>query len=264
MDQFYEGAGSLFVQAYDAFYGSAPPPIAGDMTFYERMARETAGPVLEIGCGTGRITLALAEAGLEITGVDISAGMLETARHKMRALSPRARSRVILIKQDMSALELGRHFGFVFVPFRSFQHVLTIERQRMALAAVRRHLAPDGRLALHLFDPRFDLLIDEKPPPAGLSGTDPATGKRYVGEILQTRFDYLAQIRRDLWRYTEFDPDGEVLRRDTREMALRWTYRWELHHLLELCGFAVEAEYSDFTGAPPAYGGELIVVARPG
>ena len=45
-------------------------------------------------------------------------------------------------------------------------------------------------------------------------------------------------------------------------MALRWTYRWELHHLLELCGFKVEAEYSDFAGSPPVYGAELIVVAR--
>jgi hypothetical protein len=45
-------------------------------------------------------------------------------------------------------------------------------------------------------------------------------------------------------------------------MTLRWTYRWELRHLLEVCGFTVEAEYSDFTGAAPAYGEEMIVVAR--
>jgi hypothetical protein len=53
-----------------------------------------------------------------------------------------------------------------------------------------------------------------------------------------------------------------VLAQDTREMALRWTYRWELHHLLRLCGFAVEAEYSDFGRSAPAYGKELILVAR--
>ncbi|HEY2619156.1 MAG TPA: hypothetical protein VGI78_17580, partial [Acetobacteraceae bacterium] len=83
-----------------------------------------------------------------------------------------------------------------------------------------------------------------------------------VGELLRSSFDHLAQIRRDLWRYTEFSPDGVVLDSDTRDMALRWTWRWELRHLLELCGFMVEAEYSDFVGSAPAYGNELIVIAR--
>jgi hypothetical protein len=95
-----------------------------------------------------------------------------------------------------------------------------------------------------------------------LIGTDPATQRRYLGEILDTRFDYLSQIRRDLWRYTEFSPDGVELETATREMALRWTWRWELRYLLELCGFTVEEEYSDFAGSRPAYGKELIVVAR--
>jgi hypothetical protein len=81
---------------------------------------------------------------------------------------------------------------------------------------------------------------------------------------LQTRFDHVAQIRRDVWRYRELGPNGEVLDEDTRDMVLRWTFRWELRHLLELCGFALEAEYSDFAGTPPAYGRELIVVARRG
>lgn len=65
-----------------------------------------------------------------------------------------------------------------------------------------------------------------------------------------------------IYGYAEIGPDGEVLAEDTREMALRWTYRWELRHLLELCGFAVEAEYSDVTGSAPAYGKELIIVAK--
>jgi hypothetical protein len=74
--------------------------------------------------------------------------------------------------------------------------------------------------------------------------------------------DHLNQIRRDLWRYTEIGSNGEALVKDTREMALRWTYRWELRHLLELCGLSVEAEYSDFAGSAPAYGKELICVAK--
>jgi hypothetical protein len=117
-------------------------------------------------------------------------------------------------------------------------------------------------LALHLFDPRLDLLINANVRLPGLSGTHPETGRRYVGEILRTDLDHLNQVRRDLWRYAEIGPNGETLAKDTREMVLRWTYRWELHHLLNLCGLAVEAEYSDFIGSAPACGKELIVVAR--
>jgi SAM-dependent methyltransferase len=260
MDRFYEDANSLFVRAYDAFYVGAAR--WGDIAFYERLARETGGPVLELGSGTGRIALPLAEKGLSITGVDISDAMLAVARRKSAARPAPVRDRLTLIHQDMSELDLGRSFGFAFVPARSFHHLLTIDLQRRSLDGIRRHLPPPARLALHLFDPRLDLLIDPNIPQPGLSGTHPDTGLRYTGEVLQTRFDHLNQVRRDLWRYTEIGHGGEVLAQDTREMALRWTYRWELHHLLRLTGLVVEAEYSDFGGSAPAYGKELILVAR--
>jgi ubiquinone/menaquinone biosynthesis C-methylase UbiE len=262
MGRFYEGANSLFVRAYDAFYAGEPPQIVGDVAFYEQLARETGGPVLELGCGTGRIALALAERGFDTTGIDLSDGMLTVARRKAAACPASVHAHLTLINQDMGQLNLGRHFGLAFVPFRSFQHLLTIDQQQRSLEAIRRHLEPTGRLALHLFDPRLDLLIDANTALPGLSGSHPETGHRYVGEVLQTGFDHLNQIRRDLWRYTEIGPNGEVLAEDTREMALRWTYRWELHHLLKLCGLVVEAEYSDFFRSAPAYGKELILVAR--
>jgi SAM-dependent methyltransferase len=262
VNSFYEEAGSLFVEAYDAFYSRPPPQIAGDIAFYEGLARQTGGPVLEVACGTGRIALALAAAGLEVTGVDRSDGMLTTARRKIAALPASVQDRLTLVVQDMSELSLSRRFGFIFVAFRSFQHLLTIDLQRRSLAAIRHHLDDNGRLALHLFDPRLDLLVDDKSTAPRLSGTHPVTGRRYVGEVLHTRLDHLAQVRHDLWRYREIGADGEVLAEDTREMALRWTYRWELHHLLKLCGFVVEAEHSDFADSAPVYGKELIVVAR--
>jgi ubiquinone/menaquinone biosynthesis C-methylase UbiE len=225
VDQFYEKAGSLFVEAYDAFYSSSGPHIAGEVAFYERVAREAGGPVLELACGTGRIALPLAKAGLRVTGVDRSEAMLTIAQSKLAALPASVQERLSLVNQDMSALNLGRRFAFVFVPARSFQHLLTIDLQRKSLEAIRRHLEPTGRLALHLFDPRLDWLIDAQITLPGLSGTHPETRRRYVGEVLRTNFDHVNQIRRDLWRYAEIGPNGEVLAEDTREMALRWTYR---------------------------------------
>jgi len=262
MDQFYEGDDALFVRAYDVLNRGDAPQIAGDVAFYARLAQDTGGRVLEAACGTGRIAFALAERGRDVTGVDISEGMLAIARRKAAKSPAAVRERLTLVHQNMTRLDLPGRFGFIFVPFRSFQHLLTIDLQRAALTAIARHLDANGRLALHLFDPRLDLLLDTSPPPPELSAIEPETGHRFVAEILRTRFDHLAQIRYDFWRYRELNAGGRPLAEDTREMALRWTYRHELRHLLELCGFAVEAEYSDFAGAPAAYGNELIVVAR--
>jgi ubiquinone/menaquinone biosynthesis C-methylase UbiE len=264
VDKFYGTAASLFVEAYDAFYSSADPQLGRMVRFYERLARKLGGPVLEVACGTGRIALPLAQAGLNVVGIDSSEAMLAIARRKLATLPAAVQQRIILINQDMSALDLDQRFGLVFVPARSFQHLLTIEPQRKSLQAFRRHLQPAGRLVLHLFDPRLDLLTDANTTMPGLSGTHPETRRRYVGEVLRTTLDHQNQIRRELWRYSEIGADGEVLAEDTREMSLRWTYRWELYHLLELCGFAVEAEDSDFVGSAPAYGRELVLVARLG
>lgn len=261
MPAFYEEGSSLFVRAYDAFHDPSPPPIAGDIGFYRRLAREAAGPVLELACGTGRIAVPLAADGIDITGVDLSAGMLAIAQRKRDTLPEAARARLVLHFGDMCELDLDRRFGLIVVAFRSFQHLLTIDLQRSALAVMRRHLAPRGRVALHLFDPRLDLLIEGAAALPHLSGLDPTTQRHYTGAVLRARFDHLSQVRHDLWQYTEFSPAGETLEQASREMALRWTYRWELYHLLTLSGFVVEAEYSDFTGSPPAYGRELIVLA---
>ena len=164
MSQFYEDEASLFVEAYDAFYDADLPQIAGDVTFYSDIAREVGGSILELACGTGRITLALAEAGLAVTGADCSEGMLSVARRKAAALPAEAQQRLELVHQDMTTLRLDRQFNFVFVPFRSFQFLLTGDLQRRALESIHRHLGPGGTLALHLFDPRLDLLIDDHTP----------------------------------------------------------------------------------------------------
>jgi ubiquinone/menaquinone biosynthesis C-methylase UbiE len=260
MDDVYQEP--MFVEAYDAFYPSSHPQVPIMVEFYDRLARTLGGPILAVACGTGRIALPLAEAGHEMVGADRSNAMLAVARRKLAALPAAVQERVTFINQDMSALNLDRRFGLVFVPARSFQHLLTVDLQRRALAAFRRHLELSGRLVLQLFDPRFDLLIDAPVKVPELTGTHPDTGRRYVGEVLRSELDQVHQVRRELWRYADLGPRGEVLAESTAELAIRWTYRWELHHLLELCGFAVEDVFSDYNRSAPTYGKELIVVAR--
>jgi SAM-dependent methyltransferase len=262
VSSFYDGDASIFVEAYDAFHGAGQYPLAGDIDFYAGLARRTGGPVLELGCGTARVALPLAMAGFEVTGIDLSAPMLAVARRKLLSAPQAVRERLTLIEADMTAIDLDRRFGCVIVPFRSFQQLLTVNLQRAVLRVMRRHLRPGGRVALHLYDPRLDVLVGDGGAGPIAEGIHPVTGRRYAAEVLRCRFDYVAQVRHDTWRYTERDDTGRVIDEATRDLAVRWTFRWELHHLLAASGFSIEAEYSDFAGAGPAYGRELIVVAR--
>jgi len=253
----------LHIATYDSVTASPQPAIAGDVEFYIELARGAGGEVLECGAGTGRVTLALARAGLTVTGLDLSADILAVARAKQAVLPLDTAARVTLIEGDMRRFDLGRPFGAVLVPFRSFQHLLTVADQIAALAGMRRHVRPDGLLVLTLFDPRLDLLLPDQPHRERRSGIDPASGHRVALELERSSFDYVDQIRRDIWRYAELDPSGAILREERRVLTLRWSYRWEMRHLLERCGFEILAEYSDFGKSPPAYGREQIWVARP-
>lgn len=259
----YYDSATLHVRSYDSINREGHPALqGGDVSFYRDLAQRAGGEVLEIGVGTGRVALELAQAGLRVTGLDSSAAMLAIAAEKAAAAGVGERLR--LEPGDMRNFDLlGRAFGLAIVPFRAFQCLLTVTDQRAALAAFRRHLRPGGLLALHLFGPDLRFLLPGASGPIDRqSGADRATG-RLIEAVLETALlDHVNQVVRNLWRYRAFSADGTVAEEEILELSLRWTYRWEMRHLLELSGFAVEAEFSDFAGSPPAYGKEQIWVAH--
>src|SRR5260370_35237683 len=142
---------------YDSFiadYYDESPVVSGrlqDVAFYRDAARDLGDALLEVGCGAGRITMALAEAGKRITGLDLSERMLERAVKKRAALRVEARERVHLVLGDMTRFDLGETFRLVIIPFRPFQHLLEVQQQVDCLECVRKHLAPGGRLILDVF-----------------------------------------------------------------------------------------------------------------
>jgi SAM-dependent methyltransferase len=206
------------------------------------------------------VAFPLADAGRDVTAVDVSAPMLRIARRKLRA-SPRTGLR--FIRADMRRFALPRRFALVLIPFRAFQHLLTVRDQRACLARVRRHLRPGGRLIVDLFDPRLEYCLpDAASAPATRPGFhDPATGQEVEIAVIARRNDPLTQTFAETWRWM-MTKDGVVVRQADEVLRLRWTYRVEMRHLLELSGFRVVAEYSDFAGSPPRYGGEQVWVAE--
>jgi SAM-dependent methyltransferase len=126
-----------------------------EVSWYEMWARRTSGPVLGLACGTGRLLCRLAEAGIDVTGVDLSDTMLSLARKNMAKLPPTARKRIRLIRADMANFDLGEQFGLVFIADNSFREQKTRRGLLSCVNCVRCHLKPGGKMLIteRRFDP---------------------------------------------------------------------------------------------------------------
>jgi SAM-dependent methyltransferase len=253
---------SLHVEIYDV--QTAATWLRDDDAFYLEEARASGGPVLELACGTGRLTIPLLSTGLEIHGLDASAAMLGEVRRKREQLPPESANLLHLHSGDMARFKLERKFALIFIAFRSFQILATPEAQRQCLACVREHLAAGGKLIINLFDPRYEMILPGRQ--EGLFSprefVHPVSGNRVLVETMERVNEPLSQTFEERWRFTEISSAGEVLRQEEEQLKLRWTFRYEMRHLVESCGFEVEAEYSDFHRTPPAYGKEQIWVLK--
>ena len=259
---FYE-ADSLHTEIYDAMAASivAASAVGSDIDFYRRVAAETGGPILDVGCGTGRVALALVADGHEVVGVDLSAPMLRLAERRRGTLPADVAARLSFQEADMATLDVGREFALIVAPSRVFQFMLTTEAQRGALAALRSHLRPDGRLVLDLFDPLLDFVIPSVEPfRRVLELVHPTSGNRVTWQDAGRWPDPAHQLIVEDATATEFDPSGKVLRTETERLTLRWSLRSEMRLLFELAGLRVVSDYGDFNGGPPAYGREQVWV----
>ena len=114
-------------------------------------AKRTGGPILELGCGTGRLLIPLALGGHRVTGVDLSSGMLRLARAK--AQDAGIVDRVTLVQGDYGSAELAETYGLAFVVMNGFLHLLTLESQLRALKHWRRHMKARGLLVVEVINP---------------------------------------------------------------------------------------------------------------
>lgn len=236
-----------------------------DVSFYVDMARECGGEVLEVGCGTGRVLLPTARAGATITGLDLAENMLAVCRTRLASEALEVQTRVTLAHKDMREFDLGQQFALVTVPFRAFQHLITVGDQLAALHTMRRHLADEGRLVLDLFNPSLPALAAE----ARLDefGDEPEftmpDGRQVLRRMRITSRDYLTQVQGVELIYYVTHPNGEK-ERLVHAFPMRYLFRFEAEHLLVRAGFAVKAVYADYERNPYGthYPGELIFVAR--
>lgn len=237
------------------FYDQYFVGVDGDVAFYAARAKEADGAVLEVGCGSGRITLALARAGAEVTGLDHDMDLLALARAK----AEESKLGINWVEGDMAEFDLGRRFAQIHVPYRTFQHLLTPVDQMRALHRMADHLSDDGLLLFDSFDPLGQLAAE------GFVSSlckdtdfvDLATGHQVIVYYSRTA-DPQTQILEQELIFEETDADGAAVGRTFTRLFLRWSTRWELVHLLEGCGYEVIALDGDFAGGIyPGYGNQV-------
>lgn len=249
-DQSYEDT----ARYYDGAYGDSSLA-RGDEAFYEKLAMETGGPVLELGCGTGRALLPIAARGIDCSGIDLSPAMLEQFRQKRKA------STVLLSCASMDTFDLGeRRFKLIFSAFRAFQHLDTVEQQLACLSRVRAHLERGGAFAFDVFNPRLErMAVDVEPESFDTSFThERHEVKRYVS-VTRDRVKQLIYVT---FRYVEESASGAA-KETTVNFTMRWFWRYELEHLLFRAGFTAVTIYGDFDRGPVGPdSSDLIVVAR--
>lgn len=243
-----------------AYYTKTYKARLDDVRYYVDLARANSGPVLEYGCGNGRITIPLARTDTDVVGLDRSAEMLADLRARLKLEDDRVSNRVTLKRGDMRRAKLGRRFPLVFCPFNAFLHLYTRPDVEQFLARVHEHLTPRGQFIFDVSMPEPQELARDPnrayhTPRFRYPSED---GKAETLVRYSERFDY-DKLRQVLFVAMEFSPvnGGEPW---MTPLAHRQFYPQELEALLHYNGFEVDVFSGDFVGSPVSTSSSTLLI----
>jgi SAM-dependent methyltransferase len=219
---------------YDAFVRSEI-----DVPFFVNEAKKANGEILELMAGTGRVTLPLVKAGMQVTCVDFSAEMLEPLRQKLKAQGLIAD----VHQMDVRQLEIGKRFPLVMIPFQAFPELTTEDDQQRALARIHAHLTDDGRFICTLHNPAVRLKsVDGQLRLAGKFAVE--DGLLFVW-LLQ-RYAPETQVVEVLEFFEEYDAQGVMRSKRWSELQFHMLEKSKFERLIDDAGFAVVDLYGDY------------------
>ena len=228
-----------FARFYDIFYEQRDD----DLAMYRDLARGASGPILELGCGTGRVLVPLALEGHQVTGLDFSTAMLTIAQEKVNAAQ--VSEQVELVQGDIRGFDLASQFAMTIVPINTFMHCYNIDQQLACLGCIRRHLQPGGRLIIDVYHPDLESLL-EADGRLMSEGTvlDSSTGHT-IHHVYTRLLDIANQTQDITFIVEETDSEGQA-RRTFFPFRMRFVYRYEMELLLRLAGYNLEAVHGSY------------------
>lgn len=235
----------FLAEFYDAAYESRNRK---DLNFFLDYSKRAKGRTLELGCGTGRVLIPTAIAGCKITGLDLSPYMLKKCQDKLDKQPKKVQERVRLIQGNMINFKTGELYQLVTMPFRPFQHLISVEEQKACLNCIFNHLLPHGLLILDMFHPFPPRLV---PSQKYTTETEVIPEMSLPDGRTLRRTDRTVNFHRDE-QYNDYEliyyithPNGKT-ERLVQAFPMRHFYRYEVEHLLNLCGFKVVDLFGDY------------------
>ena len=236
-----------------------------DAEFFAEYSKKAGGRTLELGCGTGRVLIPTAISGCQITGLDLSPYMLRKCQEKLDKQPREVQEQARLIQGDMTSLDTGEIYSLVTIPFRTFQHLISVKEQKNCLQCIKKHLVPPGLLVIDIFNPfpprlvfnpKYMAEIEDLPETLLPDGRKLRRATRIAAFHREQQFNDIEMIH-----YVSH-PDGRS-ERLVQAFPFRYFYRYEIEHLLTLCGFRVielfgNFDRSEFSSNSP----EMIFVAE--
>ena len=248
-----------FYERIARFYDAENADMVEDLGLYDELAAEYGDPILDVGCGTGRVMLHLAAEGHRVVGVDHAAAMLARGQRRLDA-TPELVPHVTFVQGDVLDADLPETpYKLVIVPYNGFMH---FNEQASQLAALRRFhaaLEPGGLLVLDLpnageaFGTQDDNAL-------ALERTfiEPETGHLVMQQSVST-LDRVAQQLHITWIYDEIGAEG-VVQRTLAPLLLRYVFAAELDLLLAAAGFEKVTAYGDYDQEPFEDGSPRMIV----
>jgi SAM-dependent methyltransferase len=226
-----------------------------DLPFWLSLADREGDPIVEWGAGTGRLAVPLAEAGFDVTGVEVSERMVERGRDRSEAVE--------WVQGDMRSAKVAKRYALAICAFNSFLCLLNVDDTLAFLRNAREHLEPGGLLGIEVsaFSPE-----ELANPPGGPRLQHDFTRERPDGRLDRfsiSRYDAASQLLAMRLFYELYGAAGRLEERRAHELTIRLTGRDELGLMLRMAGFRVEAVYGGFEGEPFTTDSDrLIVLSR--
>jgi len=240
------------------------PALMADIPFYLEHAVRNRGELLEIGCGSGRVTIPLARAGHKVLGLEYSQSMLDVLRGKLTKLPIETAAKIRLIQQDMCCLDLPQTFPLIIITGRSFQMLADEKKEITALKRIHRHLEDGGTFIFTTGNPKTYLDLDwsDKSEQFEWQNIDPQTGNMVRSYHIREHLDREKQILYPLIVFRIIKKDGSE---EKIQHPLAWKYFTieQLTRMVESNGFEIVETRGEFNGSKPiGQGIEFIFVCR--
>lgn len=232
-----------------SFYDLIHQEIKDDILFTIKLASRVGAPILELGCGTGRLILPLARTGHETTGLDNSAAMLDIARSHIQDEREEVQQRIRLIRGDMTSFQLEQRFDLIVIAHNTLMH-LSQEQVKSCLDCVRHHLKPNGRLMIDVENPMItsdpsddELLILER------LMVDP-TSDNNILQMSSSWVDQKAQIRHVTWIFDSSPRNVGSVNRTLVETKLHYFFAHQYEVIIDTIGLVLKDLYGDYDSTP--------------